>query len=89
MALHHDVCHITGTEKHATDFLFQRGITKISMLCPGCSTNMTLVACSASKSPDLLIWCCPLCRKFKNIQADSVLAGQKPSLPTFMMLVST
>ena len=45
--------------------------------CPSCSANMTLVACSSSKSPDLLIWCCCSCRKYKNIRAESVLGDAR------------
>jgi hypothetical protein len=43
---------------------------------------MNQVACSASKSPDLLIWRCSPCIKFKNIRA-----GQKLSPPTFLTLI--
>ena len=56
MALHHEIYHITDSEENARDFLFQRGILKTSIPCPSCSADMTLVACAASKSPDLLIW---------------------------------
>ena len=35
---------------------------------------MTLVACSSSKSSDLLIWRCPPCKRIKNIRSDSVLS---------------
>ena len=45
---------LTDTEEHAIDFLSQKGILKPTMVCPSCSTNMTLVACSRSKSPDFL-----------------------------------
>ena len=45
--------------------------------CPSCSANMFLVACSSSKSPDLLIWCCCSCRKYKNIRAESVLGDAR------------
>ena len=86
-SLHHEIHSITDKHEHARDFLFQRGILKSSMFCPGCSAPMTLVACTASKSPDLLIWRCSPCRKFKNIRTDSVLAGQKLSLQTFLMLI--
>ena len=41
--------------------------------CPCCSANMFLVACSSSKSPDLLIWCCSSCRKYKNVRAEIAL----------------
>ena len=57
MALDHEIHHITDTDEHARDFLFQGGILKTSMSFPSCSTNMTLVACSASKSPDLFPNC--------------------------------
>ena len=87
MALHHEIHHITDSEEHARDFLFQRGILKTSMPCPSCSVDMTLVACAASKSPDLLIWRCLPCKKFKNIRAESVLSGQKLTLSTFLMLI--
>ena len=36
MALHHDIHRITDTDEHARDILFQRGILKTSMPCPGC-----------------------------------------------------
>ena len=39
----------TDTDEHARDFLLQRGILKTSMPCPGCTANMSLVACSASR----------------------------------------
>ena len=86
-SLHSDIHAITDTDEHARDFLFQRGILKSSMCCHSCSSNMTLVACSKSKSPDLLIWRCTSCNKFKNIRSESVLSGQKLSLPVFLMLI--
>ena len=57
------------------------------MPCSSCSAAMTLTACSASKSPDLLIWRCSSCRKYKNIRTDSNLSGQKLTLQTFLMLI--
>ena len=51
MALHHEIHRITDTDEHASDILFKRGILKTSMPCPGCSANMTWVACFAFKSP--------------------------------------
>ena len=86
-SLHNELYSLTDTEEHARDFLFQRGLLKRTMVCPSCSTNMSLVACSSSKSPDLLIWRCSPCRKFKNIRAESVLAGQKLSFPVFLALL--
>ncbi len=85
--LHQEIHAMTDSEEHARDFLFQRGILKSSQSCPSCSSPMTLIACSASKSSDLLIWRCPPCRKFKNIRSESVLAGQKLPLTTFLMLI--
>ena len=86
-SLHQEIHGITDKHEHARDFLFQRGILKSSMSCPGCSAPMTLTACSTSRSPDLLIWRCSPCRKFKNIRTDSVLSGQKLSLQKFLMLI--
>ena len=86
-SLHQEIHRITDTEEHAREFLFQRGIPKATMSCPGCSSPMTLVACSSSKSSDLLIWRCPPCKRFKNIRSDSVLSGQKLSLSLFLLLV--
>ena len=86
-SLHSEIHAITDTDEHARDFLFRRGILKSSMSCPSCSSNMTLVACSKSKSPDLLIWRCTPCKKFKNIRSECVLPGQKLSLPVFLMLI--
>ena len=60
--------HITDTNKHARDFLFQRGLLNTS--CPGCSANMTLFACSAFKSPDFFIWRCSPCKSWKKIHDD-------------------
>ena len=69
-------------------FCSGNGILKSSMYCPSCSSNMTLVAaCSKSKSPDLLIWRCTPCKQFKNIRSESVLSGQKLSLPVSLMLI--
>ena len=48
---------------------------------------MDLVACSAKKSSDLLIWRCSPCSRFRNIRTDSVLFGQKLSFPFFLQLV--
>ena len=86
-SLHQEIHRITDTEEHAREFLFQRGILKATMSCPGSSSPMTLVACSSSKSSDLLIWRCPPCKRFKNIRSDSVLSGQKLSLSLFLLLV--
>ena len=86
-SLHSEIHAITDTDEHARDFSFQRGILISSMSCHSCSSNMTLVACSKSKSPDLLIWRCTPCKKYKNIRSESVLSGQKLSLPVFLMLI--
>ncbi|KAL5269372.1 hypothetical protein ACHWQZ_G003011 [Mnemiopsis leidyi] len=86
-SLHQEIHRITDTEEHAREFLFQRGILKATMPCPGCSSPMTLVACSSSKSSDLLVWRCPPCKRFKNIRSDSVLSGQKLSFSLFLLLV--
>ena len=86
-SLHQEIHGITDKHEHARDFLFQRGILKSSMSWPRCSAPMTLTACSTSRSPDLLIWRCSPCRKFKNIRTDSVLSGQKLSLQKFLMLI--
>ena len=86
-SLHSEIHAITDTDEHARDFLFKRGILKSSMSCHSCSSNMTLVACSKSKSPDLLIWRCTPCKKYKNIRSETVLSGQKLSLPVFLMLI--
>ena len=59
------------------DFIFLK-------FCPG---FITLIAFSASKSPDLLIWRWSLRRNFDNIRTDSVLSGQKVSLQTFISLI--
>ena len=76
-SLHQEIHRITDTEEHAREFLFQshqRGILKATMSCPGCSSPMTLVACSSSKSSDLLIWRpCPPCKRFKNIRSDHTI----------------
>ena len=86
-SLHSEIHAITDTDEHARDFLFQRGILKSSMSCHSCSSNMTLLDCSKSKSPDLLIRRCTPCKKFKNIRSESVLSGQKLSLLAFLMLI--
>ena len=86
-SLHQEIHGITDKHEHARNFLFQRGILKSSMSWPRCSAPMTLTACSTSRSPDLLIWRCSPCRKFKNIRTDSVLSGQKLSLQKFLMLI--
>ena len=44
-SLHQEIHRITDMEEHAREFLFQRGILKATMSCPGCSSPMTLVAC--------------------------------------------
>ena len=62
---------------HARDFLFQHGILKSAMSCPGCSSIMNLVSCSSKKSSDLLIWRFSACSRFRNTWTDSVLSGQK------------
>lgn len=51
---------------HARDFLFQHGILKSAMSCPGCSSIMNLVSCSSKKSSDLLIWRFSACSRFRN-----------------------
>ena len=86
-SLHSEIHAITDTDEHFRDFLFQRGILKSSMSYHSCSSNMTLVACSKSKSLDLLIWRCTPFKKFKNIRSESVLSGQKLSKPVFLMLI--
>ena len=75
------------TEEHARDFLFRRGILKQTLSCSSCNTPMNLIPCYASKSPDLLIWRCPPCKKFRNIRTDSSLSGQKLSLQQFLILL--
>ena len=82
-SIHHEM--VLDTHEHALDFLFQRGILKLTMSCTSCFAAMT--DCSASKSPDLLIWRCSSCRKYKNIRTDSNLSGQKLTLQTFLMLI--
>ena len=86
-SLHHEIVSITDKHESARDFLFQQGILKSTMTCSGCSGPMTLIACSEKKSPDLLIWRCSPCRKFRNIRTDSILSGQKLSLQTFLTLM--
>ena len=49
MALHHEIHCITDTYEYARDSLFQRGLLKSSMPCPGCSANTALVACSMQR----------------------------------------
>ena len=85
-SLHHEIHAIADKHKHAKDFLSQRSFLKSLMSCTSCSAAMTLTACSASKSPDLLIWRCSSCKKYKNIRTDSTFSGQKLSLQTFLML---
>ncbi len=48
---------------------------------------MSLTTCSSSKSPDLSIWKCSSCKKFRNIRSESVLAGSKLSFKTFLSLI--
>ena len=86
-SLHNEIHRITNTEEHARDFLFQRGILKSSLSCPGCSSAMNLVPCSSKKSSDLLIWRCSPCSRFRNIRTDSVLSGQKLTFSLFLQLV--
>ena len=86
-SLHNEIHLITDTEEHARDFLFQRGILKSSMSCPGCSSTMNLVSCSSKKSSDLLIWRCSPCSRFRNIRTDSVLSEQKLTFSLFLQLV--
>ena len=66
-SLHHEIVSITDKHESARNFLFQQGILKSTMTCSGCSGPMTLIACSEKKSPNLLIWRCSPCRKFRNI----------------------
>ena len=49
-SLHLKIHWISDTDKHV------RGIFKTSLLCLGCSASITWVACSAYKSPDLLMF---------------------------------
>ena len=86
-SLLNEIHRITNTEEHARDFLFQRGILKSSLSCPGCSSAMNLVPCSSKKSSDLLIWRCSPCSRFRNIRTDSVLSGQKLTFSLFLQLV--
>ena len=86
-SLHSEIHSITDTEEHARDFLFRRGILKQTLSCSSCNTPMNLIPCSASKSPDLLIWRCTPCKKFRNIRTDSALSGQKLSLHRFLILL--
>ena len=86
-SLHSEIHSITDTEEHARDFLFRRGILKQTLSCSSCNTPVNLIPCSASKSPDLLIWRCPPCKKFRNIRTDSALSGQKLSLQQFLILL--
>ena len=37
-SLHQEIHRITDTEEHAKEFLFQRGILKATMSCPGYSS---------------------------------------------------
>ena len=86
-SLHHEIHAITDELGHARDFLFRRGILLSTMSCTSCSAAMTLTPCSASKSPDLLIWRCSPCKKYRNIRTDSILSGQKLTLQNFLILI--
>ena len=78
-SIHQQIFAITDTEEHARDFLLQKNILKATMLCPSCSRSMSQTSCPTTKSPDLLIWRCSPCQKYKNIRSDSVISGQKLS----------
>ena len=86
-SLHSEIHSITDTEEHARDFLFRRGILQPTLSCSACNSPMHLIPCSASKSPDLLIWRCTPCKKFRNIRSESALSGQKLSLQQFLILL--
>ena len=86
-SLHNEIHRITDSDENARDFLFQRGILKSSMSCPGCSSDMNLVPCSSKKSSDLLIWRCSSFSRYRNIGTDSILFRQKLTFPLFLQLV--
>ena len=58
----------TASLENARDFLFQENLLKSSMSCPGCNAAMTLVPCSSSKSPDVLIWRCSQVQEHQSRQ---------------------
>ncbi len=86
--LHFEICQITSTLDSARAFLLQHGILHSTMPCSSCSQQMVLTPCAASKSPDLQIWKCRPCKKFKNLRTGSILSGSNLSLQIFLVLLS-
>ena len=68
-------------------FLLNRNRLKQTMNYTVCSSQMDLLPCAAFKLANLHIWKCQNCKKYSNKRAESVLAGKKLSIKTFLTLI--